>query len=465
MRLVWSAEDLLRAVRGQSLHMQDWMAHGISTDSRTLQTGDVFVALGGGHNHVREAFEKGAAAALVSRQPPQAPPDKPLIFVDDTSEALHDLGSVGRARTQAQIVAVTGSVGKSCTKDMLRLMLGAVNDTCANEDDCTTPATIPLALARLPQEARFGIIEAGLSGKDKTAATARDIRPHLAVVTNIEAANLALFSTLEATADAACQFFTGMDSQGVAIVNRDAPSYARLLAAARTQGLKSVFSFGEETRADARLLNVVADDTGSQVECSLQGVRLHFRLGAPGRHLVQDALAALLACAALGADITLCAETLEFFRLPARRGARQNLTWGDGSLTLIDESAEASPASLKAAIAVLGQAPAGRRIALLGDMENLGAAASGLHAALAESLVENGIDSVHCCGEMMTHLHDALPGAMRGMLKTDSAELAPLLAAELRAGDTVLIKGSRGQQMERIVKAVLAAAQGESIET
>jgi UDP-N-acetylmuramoyl-tripeptide--D-alanyl-D-alanine ligase len=317
----------------------------------------------------------------------------------------------------------------------------------------------------LPHEARFGIIETRLAAKDVTAQIARDIRPHLALVTNIEAADLSLFPTLEAKADAAAQLFAGMDSHGIAVLGNQQPHYARLLAAARTQGLRSVFSFGEDSRADARLLNVVADEAGSQVDCSLQGVRLSFRLSAPGRHLVQDALAALLACAALGVDITLCAETLEYFRLPQKRGTRQNLTWGDGTLTLIDESAEASPASLKAAIAVLGQAPAGRRIAVLGDMENLGTTSSGLHAALAESLVENGIDSVHCCGQMMTHLHDALPGAMRGMLKTDSTELAPLLAAELRGGDTVMVKGSRGMQMDRITQAILAAAQGDRAQT
>ncbi len=247
MILNWKAEDVLRAVRGQTLHAQDWTGSGVSIDSRTARTGDVFIAIQGpsldGHHYVGKAFEAGCAAAIVSRRPPDVPQDAPLILVEDTFAALQDLGRVGRARSKAKIAAVTGSVGKTSSKEMLRLMLGSVRDTFATEGSLNNHWGVPLSLARLPQEAAYGVFELGMNHAGELGPLSREVQPHVALVTNVEAVHLEYFASEEAIADAKAEIFLGMDAGGMAVLNRDNPHYARLLAAARTQGLKKIWSF------------------------------------------------------------------------------------------------------------------------------------------------------------------------------------------------------------------------------
>ncbi|MFA6280214.1 MAG: UDP-N-acetylmuramoylalanyl-D-glutamyl-2,6-diaminopimelate--D-alanyl-D-alanine ligase [Bdellovibrionales bacterium] len=464
MKVSWTAEEVLRAVRGQSLHTQDWIAGGVSIDSRTLQKGDLFVSIKGdsydGHAYVHAAMERGAAAAIVGHQPPQVAPDAPLLFVDDTLTALQDLGRVGRCRSQAKIVAVTGSVGKTSSKEQLRLMLGAIDDTYANEGSLNNQWGVPLTLARLPASAKFGIVELGMNHTGELAALTRDVKPHLALITTIEAVHLEHFASVEAIADAKAEIFLGMDPSGIAVLNRDNAYFGRLLAAARTQGLRQILSFGQDPKSDARLLAFAPDSEGTTVEAVILDQKITFRVGTPGMHLAFNALGCLLACAALDTDLATCAEALAGYRPPVGRGTRQSVSLaGEGTFTLIDESFNASPASTHAAIAALGQTPVtgqGRRIAALGDMKELGATSSELHRDLMASLLENRIDHVFCCGEMMAHLFDTLPAAMRGGWAEDSATLAPLVTAATHAGDAVMVKGSHSMHMEIIVAALSA---------
>jgi len=464
MKLVWQAEDVLRAVRGQCLHAQDWAAHGVSIDSRTTRKGDLFIAIKGdaldGHDYVHKAFEAGAAAAIVDRQLPQVPPDAPLIFVDDTFIALQDLGRVGRLRSQARIVAVTGSVGKTSSKEMLRLMLGAVNDTFANEGSLNNHWGVPLTLARLPAEAKYGVIEIGMNHAGELGPLSREVQPHVALITNIEAVHLEHFQSTEAIADAKAEIFLGMDPAGIAVLNRDNQHYARLLAAARTQGLKKILCFGTDPKSDARLVNLTPDETGTDVEAIILGKKISFRVGTPGQHLAFNALGTLLACAAAQADLDICAEALAGYRPPMGRGTRQTISLSDKeSFTLIDESFNASPIATHAAITTLGQTPVGangRRIAVLADMRELGPTGPELHAELAISLIKNKIDTVHCCGELMEHLYEALPRAMRGQLCKNSQDLAPFVVQDVRTQDAVMVKGSHSMHMELIVKALQA---------
>lgn len=462
MNLSWLAEDVLRAVRGQSLHSQDWQASGVSIDSRTTKPGDLFIAIRGdtldGHQYVAKAFEAGAVAALVDRQPPLVPPEAPLVHVDDTFTALQDLGRVGRARAKAKIVAVTGSVGKTSSKEQLRLMLGASDDTYATEGSLNNHWGVPLSLARLPVGAKYGVFEIGMNHTGELGPLSREVLPHVALITNIEAVHLAHFASVEEIADAKAEIFLGMDPNGIAVLNRDNPHYARLLAAARTQGLKKVLSFGADAKSDARVISMTPDASGTHVEASILGETISFYVGTPGPHLAFNALGTLLASVAAGADLHVCAQALSAYRPPAGRGTRRcvNLTSG-GSLTLIDESYNASPVATKAAIAVLAQTPAGaggRRIACLGDMRELGETASALHIGLADALIQAKIDLVHCCGELMTHLYDALPAEMRGHLMKESTDLAPLVAADAQPGDVYMVKGSHSMHMEAVVKAL-----------
>ncbi len=464
MNVSWTAEEVLCAVRGQSLHTQDWIAGGVSIDSRTLQKGDVFVAIKGdsydGHAYVHTAMERGAAAAIVAHQPPQVAPDAPLLFVEDTLTALQDLGRVGRCRSQTKIVAVTGSVGKTSSKEQLRLMLGAVDDTYANEGSLNNHWGVPLTLARLPASAKYGIVELGMNHEGELAALTRDVKPHLALITTIEAVHLEHFASVEAIADAKAEIFLGMEPSGIAVLNRDNAYFGRLLAAARTQGLRQILSFGQDSKSDARLLSFVPDSEGTTVEAIILDQKITYRVGTPGMHLAFNALGCLLSCAALDADMVTCAEALAGYRPPQGRGTRQKVSLtGLEAFTLIDESFNASPASTHAANNALGQTPVtgqGRRIAVLGDMKELGATSSELHRDLMASLLENRIDTVFCCGEMMAHLFDTLPDAMRGGWAENSATLAPLVAAAVHAGDAVMVKGSHSMHMEIIVAALSA---------
>ncbi len=462
MILNWPAEEVLGAVRGRSLHAQDWVAHGVSIDSRTVQEGDLFVALKGpafdGHDFAHQAFAAGAVAAIVEKQPPQAPTGMPLILVEDSFAALQELGRAGRNRSQATVMAVTGSVGKTSSKEMLRLMLGSVKDTHANEGSLNNHWGVPLSLSRLPQDAGYGVFEIGMNHAGELTSLSKDVKPHVALITNVEAVHLEHFGNEEAIADAKAEIFSGMDSFGTAVLNRDNRHFARLCAAAKAQGLKKILSFGRDGKSEAKLLSLAADAEGSIVEADIIGEKISFRISAPGEHLAINALGALLTCATAGADIVLCAEALAAYCPPQGRGTRRTISLDENkSFVLFDESYNASPASMRAAFSVLGQTQAaGRRIAVLGDMKELGETSPALHAALAEALTQNKIDLVHGCGEMMAFLHAALPSALRGHLEKDSEALAPLVARDVRAGDAVMVKGSHSMHMEKIVEALRA---------
>jgi len=461
MKLSWKAEDVVRAVRGQSLHEQSWRASGVSMNTRTIQAGDLFFAIKGdiydAHEFVAEAFAKGAAAAIVSKQPPQVATDAPLVFVNDVTTALEDLGIAGRLRTEARILAVTGSVGKTGSKEMLRLMLNATGATHANEGNLNSRLGVPLSLARLPAEARFGVFELGMNHAGEIGPLSKQVQPHVALITNVEAVHLEFFASTEAIAVAKAEIFEGMNADGAAVLNRDNPHFARLKDAAKTHGIKHILGFGADAKSDARLINCKATADSSEIEAEIMGRTLYYRLSAPGPHLVLNSLGALLAAIAAGAEADVCAAALAHYVPLKGRGGEQKIVIEGGEISLIDESYNASPPAVRAAIRVLGQAkPVGRRIMALGDMRELGKAAPELHAALAKDLIEAKIDRVHCCGEMMKHLHDALPATQRGFYAKDSTELAPRVASDLRAGDVITIKGSHSIHMELVIEAIKA---------
>ena len=459
--LTWTASDVVTKLRGQCLHEQTWAAHGVSIDSRTTKEGDLFVALKGpvhdGHDHVATAIQAGAAAALVSRQPPQASPDTPLVFVDDTFKGLEALGRAGRERATGKIIAVTGSVGKTSTKEMLRLALSATGETYANEGSLNNHWGVPLSLSRLPAEAHYGVFEIGMNHAGELGPLSEQVRPHVAMITNVEAVHLEFFTTTEDIADAKAEIFQGMLPASTAVLNRDNRHFARLVAAAKTRGIKNILGFGRDSKADARLIDYLPEIDAGIISAEIQGRKLHFKLGVPGDALAMNAVGALLAAAAAGSDVEACAEALARYRQPKGRGVIQNLPLASGEFTLIDESYNASPVSVGFAARVLGQMipPAGgRRILVLGDMRELGAAAPTLHAKLAQDIEDAKIDLVFCCGELMSHLFNALPASLRGGHAENSTSLAPLVTAAVHAGDIVTIKGSNSMGMTKVVSAL-----------
>ena len=448
---LWVSTDVINATFGFA-EAGYWQAHGVSIDTRTLAPGDLFVALSGpnhdGHDHLDAAFRAGAAAALVHRLPSHAP--GPLVQVENTALALECLGNAARARSDAKIVAVTGSVGKTGTKEMLRLTLGLQAPTHATLGNLNNQLGAPLSLARMPRNTSYGVFELGMNHAGELTPLTRMVRPHVAVITAIEMAHAAFFADAQAIADAKAEIFLGLEPGGTAILPRDSAQYAYLAAKAQAAGIKKILSFGTDPQADAQLLGFQIEGDATHVSARLGDLPLNYTVGAVGSHWAANSLAVLLAVRALGGNVTQAAAALAQLSPPKGRGNR----FDSNGVRVIDDSYNASPASMNAAIAALAAtSPAARRIAVLGDMLELGDQAAALHAGLAQALIRWNIDLVFTAGSLMAHLHDVLPVSMRGGHAPSSDQIiAPLLAA-VQPGDVVMIKGSAGSRMSRVVQA------------
>lgn len=463
MTALWTAGEVAAATGGQA--RGDFVSHGVSIDSRTVAPGDLFIALRGenfdAHEFVAQAFAKGAAAAIVERIPDQVAADSPLILVADTMAALTSLGRAARQRSRARIIAVTGSVGKTGTKEALRLALSGQGPTHASASSFNNQWGVPLSLARMPRETAFGIFELGMNHAGELSELSLIARPHVAMVTNVEAAHIGYFASVEAIADAKGEIFAGVEPDGTAIINRDNLHFARLTAAARSRNVAHIIRFGEHPEADVRLIECRLAATASTVVASVFGEAVRYTIPLPGRHWVMNSLAVLAAVKAADGDVADAAAALANMPSLAGRGSRHTVARPGGSFELIDESYNANPASMRAAIAVLGAteiAAGGRRIAVLGTMLELGADAARLHAELADPLIAAGVDLVFTVGSEMEELRLALPERMRGSHCARSAEMVGILDAALRPGDVVTIKGSLGSRMTEIVKHFLGGA-------
>jgi UDP-N-acetylmuramoyl-tripeptide--D-alanyl-D-alanine ligase len=369
---------------------------------------------------------------------------------------LRDLARAARKRTQAKIIAVTGSVGKTGTKEALRLALSADGETHVSAASYNNHWGVPLSLARCPADVKYAVFEIGMNHAGEITPLTQLVRPHVAIVTTVEAVHLEYFGTLEKIADAKAEIFAGIEPGGAAIINRDNSQYDRLATAAKAANVARIVSFGENTEADARLMRHALKPDSSCVNANILGDDVTYKLGAPGRHLVMNSLAVLAAVSLAGGDLALAALALGQLRAPVGRGARMTLKVSGGSALLIDESYNANPASMAAAIALLGQAdigPQGRRIAVLGDMLELGDQGETLHRALAQAIASAHVDLVYCSGPLMHSLWQALPSGRRGGYAETAAQLEPIVLLAIRAGDAVMVKGSFGSKMGPIVKA------------
>ena len=461
MTALWTASDAASATGGSSA--TEWAATGVSSDTRSLVAGDLFIALHGpnhdGHDFVATALQRGAAAATVDREIPEAPMPAPLLRVADTLAALAALGAAGRNRSAARIVAVTGSVGKTGTKEGLRLALASSGLTYASAGGLNNHWGAPLSLARLPRDARYGVFELGMNHPGEIANLTRLVRPHVAVITTVEPVHLGFFASVEAIADAKAEIFLGLEPGGVAVLNRDNPHYARLAAAAKRAGAVEILGFGSHPEAAGRLVDCVLDSRGSTVEAAVCGTTIRFRVPVPGRHWVMNALAVLAAAQAAGGAVDRAAEALAGLQALPGRGRRHQLAWHGGTLTVIDESYNASPPSMRAALAVLAATEPGdgaRRVAVLGDMLELGDSSERLHRELAESLEAAAVDRVFLIGEAIAALDQVLPKGKRGGLWRSPEEAMPALLHFLEPGDVVTIKGSRGVGVSRVVELLRA---------
>ncbi len=462
---LWTSSDIEAATGGKAT--KPFAATGVSIDTRTIQPGDLFIALKDmrdGHDFVATALAKGAAAAMVSHRPEGVAPDAPLLIVPEVLDGLTALGAAGRARSHAKVVAVTGSVGKTSTKEMLRMILAGQGRTHAAEASYNNHWGVPLTLARMPQDTDFAVIEVGMNHPGEIEPLARLTQPHVAMITTIAPAHLEAFENLDGIATEKSALFKGLMPGGTAVIPLDLDQSPLMLALARATGASTV-TFGADAAADWRLKQLNLSDKASTIRADHHGQDLLFKVLSPGRHFAMNGLGALAVAEALGLDLAIAATDLGHWTPPPGRGQRERILLDpveNLGFDLIDDAFNANPASLAAALDMLtaacpedgrGRLAKGRRIAILGDMLELGPTEIALHRAVAKHPGLSAISVIHCAGPRMRALYDILPRSQRGEWAATAEELAARARSLVDAGDIVLVKGSKGAKVSLVVDA------------
>lgn len=453
---LWTSIDAAAATGGTAI--AEWAATGISIDTRTLETGDLFVALAGpnfdGHDFVDTAFAAGAASALVSRE--ASLNGRPGLVSTDTLDALEKLATAARDRSRAKIAAITGSVGKTGTKEALAHVLSAQGETGYSKSSLNNHWGVPLSVARLPASARFGVFEIGMNHPGEITPLVGLVRPHVAVITAIASAHREFFDSVEDIARAKGEIFSSLDG-GTAIINRDTEFFPLLADMAQDAGANDIVSFGRHAEADMRLIECLSDATGNAIDARWRGDAISYRVDQPGVHWAYNSLAVLATADALGADMKKAAADLATLPALPGRGAVHVIPWGDGTIRLIDDSYNANPESMSAALKTLGhmQPDGGRRVAIIGDMLELGDTSRTAHAGLKDHIEKNDIDAVFMAGPEMSALADVLDADRIGATADSAAALLPAVLSGLRAGDVVTVKASNGTGLGRIVAALI----------
>jgi UDP-N-acetylmuramoyl-tripeptide--D-alanyl-D-alanine ligase len=456
---LWTAEEAQAATGGRLIHGSSWTATGVSIDTRTLEPGDLFVALKDvrdGHDFLAQAFVSGACAALIS-DARKVDELGAAIAVPDVLEGLRKLGEVARERCAAKRIAVTGSVGKTSTKEALAICLAASGPTHRSVKSYNNHWGVPLTLSRMPRSSAFGVFEIGMNHRGEILPLTQLVKPHAALVTTIAPAHVENLGSLEAVADEKGDIYAGLEPGGSALIPNEAPHADRLIAAAERNGANLV-RFGRDAVCEARLVSFEMDANGSNAEAEILGRTIKYRVGVEGAHWALNSIAALAAADVVGADLEAAAHALEHLRAFDGRGVAQRVEAPFGAFMLVDDSYNANPASMAAAIATLAArqpGPGGRRIAALGDMLELGPDERAYHASLAQPLEQAGIDLVFGAGPRMAALMEALPASRRGGYAENADALIPIIAGSLRSGDIVLVKGSNGSKMSRVVSALM----------
>ena len=460
MTVLWTRDAAAEATQGTPVG-PDWSATGVTIDSRKIAAGDLFVALPGervdGHDFVAAALKAGAAATLVSRVP-EGLDDAPLLLVENVLGALEDLARAARARSSARIVAVTGSVGKTGTKEMLAACLSVHGSTMATAGNLNNHIGAPLSLARLPQDCAFAVFELGMNHANEIRPLTRLVAPHATIITNVEPVHIEFFDGIDGIADAKAEILEGLEPGGVAVLNADNGSFERIRARARTLGVDRIATFGQSAMCDVRGLDIEPAEDGTRVVASVAGTEMSWTVGGIGSHWGFNSLGVVAVLHALKLDIAPCLDRLATVSAMRGRGGQIALATADGGTALlIDESYNASPPAVRAALSVFANTPATRRILVLGDMRELGDTAPALHAGLKDAVAAAQSDAIYLCGDAMAHLRDALgPDRVTQWTKTAGA-LAETVATNVKDGDVVLIKGSLAMGMKAIVSAVEAA--------
>lgn len=453
--ILWTAEEAAKAVDGTPFG--EWACTGISIDSRTVEKGDLFIAIKGpsfdGHKFVRNALKAGACAAIVSQRPTDCREDDNLLLVKNTTRALEDLGRASRARTNARVVGVTGSVGKTGVKEALASVLSKQGKTHATVGNLNNHFGLPLTLARMPRDCAYAVLELGMNHAGELSDLSKMATPDVGVITTVAAAHLEHFNSEAEIADAKCEIFDGLQKGGSAILNADNVHYERMMQNCRDKGVENILTFGTDT-ADFQALHFepATRGKGMNISADLDGTRLDYCVAHNGKHWVHNSLAVLASVKALGGDIVQAAEDLNALSQLKGRGAVHTVDLKHGTIRVIDESYNANDASMRAALDVLSHQD-GRRIAVLGDMLELGEDEADIHRNLVDAC--DRIDLVFTCGPLMKHLHQALPSEKRGAHASDAEHLGALVVQAIQPGDVVSIKSSRGSRTDMVLDALL----------
>lgn len=455
---LWSTDEIVAAT-GAVCIGNGSSIQGVSIDTRSLQPGDLFFAIEGeardGHDFLQAALTKGAAGAFVLRSRADEFREYGRLFaVADIMEAMRDLAVAARSRMSGQVIAVTGSVGKTGTKEALRLALSRQGATHASVASYNNHWGVPLTLARTPRDSAFGVYEIGMNHPGEILPLIKMVRPNTAIITTIAPVHLEFFRSVADIADAKAEIFAGLEPGGVAVLPRDCPYFDRLRLHAAASPAGRVISFGETREADVRAETIIAGSEASDVIAYVFGRKIKYRIGSPGRHVALNSLAVLAAIAVIGADVDAAAAAMIELTPPTGRGERLLLGSRDSSFLLIDESYNANPASMRAALSNLAMVDipkGGRKIAVLGDMGELGPTGPKLHEELAEVILDSGVDQVFAAGSLMKNLIEALPSSLIGGYGGTSAQLIDQVNAFVRADDAIMIKGSLSTRMVLVV--------------
>ncbi len=461
--VIWTAKDAIKATDGVCEN-QDWSAYGVSIDTRSLNEGDIFVALKGdasdGHEYVASAIKAGAVVAIVDHHVEGVDASR-LLIVRDTLEAMENLGRAARARSAGKIIGVTGSVGKTGTKEMLSTAFSAQGQTHASIKSYNNHWGVPLTLSGMHAGTDYGVFEMGMNHANEITPLSQMVQPEIAIITTIAPVHIEHFdNNIEGIIEAKAEIFNGMSEGAQVVLNKDLESFEVLKQKAENKNLK-VYGFGEDDNADATVIDCLEAANGSRVKASILGEEVSYNLQIAGRHIVCNSLAVLLAVKLAGADIQVAAKALAKQEPIIGRGKRELIDSGvkENPITLIDESYNASPLAMNAAFKVLALVDpgrGGRRIAVLGDMLELGSDGPKMHADLALPLKACNVDLVYTCGKDMKKLYEQLPANQRGAHKDTSQELAQIVPDVLVPGDVVMVKGSLGSKMGLVVEALRA---------
>lgn len=459
--IMWTSNEAVQATGGVS--SGEWQASGVSINTRTMEVGDLFFALSGprfdGHDFANDALRHGAAAVVVSRVIDSETDNANCLTVDDTLAALEAMACTSRDRMNGKVIAVTGSVGKTSTKEMLRLVLSGQGAVSASYGNLNNHWGLPLSLSRMLAASDFGLFELGMSNPGEIRPLSKMTRPHVAIITAIEPVHAEFFKSVDEIADAKAEIFDGVVDNGYAVINQDSLHFDRLRAAAVKSGVTDVRGFGHHERAWARIecTELLADN--SDVAVIIDGTRYRYRIGAPGEHLVMNSAAVLAAVSLVGGDVKTAAERFVDYRPLRGRGNNNIVETPTGEIVVINESYNASPVSMRAALEVLGRihpSGDGRRIAVIGDMLELGARAHDEHMSLLDVLRSNKVDLVFTSGQYTQALWDVLPGHMRGGHSVSPDKLSLIVTSAVNAGDVIMVKGSLGSKVGIVVDSLLA---------